>query len=303
MVMREDRRVSDTSPMNSALPPVAWPPFEPAVAARPPVNTAGRALGIGSLILGILAALGSAVPVANIASIALGTAGTGLGVAALFHLASRRGFALAGTITSVLALVASVALAVLYSGVVAQTTSAMFGGFGSIGGYPQEYAEETLTPADDELAGAGGFTEPLPLGETLVVTRDGQPRWEITLESATYDALEEVQAANPDLDTSSDLLPDMQYAYVTAEITNVGDETASVFDELYVAFSEDDEVFYSPGEVAAVPPGTDLSQVADLSAGESVEGAFLIAVPVDAESSGRWAVASMWSDFLYLAAE
>ncbi|RWZ59239.1 hypothetical protein ELQ92_13330 [Labedella populi] len=277
----------------------------PATAAASSGPRVGHALGIASLALGVLAVMGSTVPIVNLASVGFAVAGSGLGIAALFLLARGRGLALAGTITSVVALVVSVALAVVYSGVLAATASTALFGWNTSDVYSTGYddAEETIAPLDDS-ASDGTFDAPLSLGETVVVTRDGEPRWEITLMDATFDALDEVQTANADIHVSDDLVGGLgQYAYVSAEITYLGDGTATVYNEIYVAFAPTANVAYYPGEVPAVPPGTDLAFAEDIDSGETLEGNVLVALPLGAQDTGRWTVGGEWTDVLYVAAE
>jgi hypothetical protein len=258
-----------------------------------------RALGIGSLVLGVLAVVGAAVPVVNLASAGLAVAGTGLGIAALFLLTRGRGMALAGTITSVVALVVSVALALVYSGVIAAATStALFGG-----GYVDEYVDETIAPIDDD-AGAGTFDAPIALGETVVVTRDGEARWEITFTGATYDALGEVEEANAGTDVEGDLVGGLeQYAYLSADVTYLGEESTTLYSELYVSFAPTANVYYYPGDVPAGAPGNDLALMESVESGETVSGNFLVALPAGVEETGRWTVSGEWTDVLYLAAK
>jgi hypothetical protein len=259
-----------------------------------------RALGIGSLVLGVLAVVGAAVPVVNLASAGLAVAGTGLGIAALFLLTRGRGMALAGTITSVVALVVSVALALVYSGLIAAATStALFSG----GSYVDESVDETIAPIDG-AAGAGTFDAPVALGETVVVTRDGEARWEITFTSATYDALGEVEEANAGLDVEEDLVGGLaQYAYLSAEVTYLGEDSTTLSGELYVFFAPTADMFYYAGDVAASAPGNDLAFTGDIATGETISGNFLVALPAGAEETGRWTVSGEWTDVLYLAAE
>ncbi|RWZ51087.1 hypothetical protein ELQ90_09855 [Labedella phragmitis] len=294
----------DTAPVTvvpaptSPYAPIAYPP----AAARPAAadgSVSARALGIGSLVLGVLAVVGAAVPIVNLASAGLAVAGTGLGIAALFLLSRGRGVALAGTITSVVALVVSVALALVYSGLIAAATSAAL----FSGGYVDESVKETIAPIDD-AAGAGTFDAPVALGETVVVTRDGEARWEITLTSATYDALGEVEEANAGVDVEGDLDGGLeQYAYLSAEITYLGEGSTPLSSELYVAFAPTAHVFYYTGEVPARAPGTDLALTDDIASGETVSGNFLVALPPAAEATGRWTVSGEWTDSVYIAAE
>lgn len=294
-------------------PPISSPDSSPTSSPVPTSSTIdapssariGRVLGIAALVLGVLAVMGSAVPVVNLASVGFAVAGSGLGIAALFLLSRGRGLALAGAVTSVVALVVSVALAIVYSGLLAATASTALFGWGMSDVYSSEYedADETIAPVD-EAGPTGTFDEPLALGDTVVVTRDGEPRWQITLTDATYDALDDVQAANPDIEVSRDLVGGLsQYAYVSAEITYLGDGSATVYNEIYVTFATTANVGYYPGETPAVPPGTDLAFAEDIDSGETVEGNVLVALPAGAEDTGRWTVGGEWTDILYVSAE
>jgi hypothetical protein len=297
--------VSTATPSPITPPPAApyGQPAYPAAAPSPATadgSVSARALGIGSLVLGVLAVIGAAVPVVNLASAGLAVAGTGLGIAALFLLSRGRGMALAGTITSVVALVVSVALALVYSGLIAAATStALFGG----GSYVGEDVAETIAPIDDG-AGPGTFEAPVALGDTVVVTRDGEPRWEITFTGATYDALTEVEEANPGVDVEGDLVGGLgQYAYLSAEVTYLGEDSSTLYSELFVSFAPTANVFYYPGDVPAKAPGNDLALTDFVASGETVTGNFLVALPSGAQETGRWTVSGEWTDVLYIAAE
>lgn len=286
---------ASTNPGATFLGPTSTP------ATAPDRSRTARALGIGSLALGVFAALGAALPVVNLASIGLAATGTGLGIAALFHLSRSRGIALAGAIVSVVALTTSVALATVYTGVATSAASGLVDGLGTLPAVVDDYAEETITTADPD-GPSGTIDDPLPLGETIVVTRDGQPRWEITVADPTYDAEEEVLRGSGASDVSADLAGDAaQFAYIAAEITYLGDASASLYEEVYVCFSTADEVFSCAGELLSVAPGTDLSLADEIESGDTVTGNFLVAIPAAAEDDGRWAVAGEWTDFLYLA--
>lgn len=256
-------------------------------------------------MLGVLAILGAAIPVVNLASAALAAIGTGLGIAALFQLNRSRGIALSGAILSVVALTASVALATVYTGVATSAAGGLFDGLSGVGSLPgivEDYEDESIAPADaDGPSGISG--DPIPLGEMIVVTRDGEPRWEITLTEATYDAEEEVLLGSGASDVATDLTgAPAQYAYVAADITYLGEESASMYEEVYVCFSTPDETYYCAGETMAVAPGTDLTLVDEVEPGQTFRGNFLVAIPASAEDDGHWAVAGEWTEFLEVAA-
>ncbi|RUR03241.1 hypothetical protein [Labedella endophytica] len=288
------------------LAPPHLPPLQPA-SARPasPFDATdrpgpARSLGVASLVLGGFAALGAALPVVNLASAAFAATGAGLGIAALFQLSRSRGVALAGAIVSVVALTASVALATVYTGVASTAANGLFGGVASIPAIVDEYEDETIGTTDPN-GPTGTVGDPIPLGETIVVTRNGETRWEITLTEATYDAEEEVLRGNGASDVIQDLTGDpAQYAYVSAEITYLGEDVANLYEEVYVCFSTVDETFYCTGEVMAIAPGTDLAMTDEIDSGETVEGNFLVAIPAAAEDDGHWVVAGEWTDFLHV---
>jgi hypothetical protein len=239
--------------------------------------------------------------VLNVASAAFAATGAGLGIAALFQLNRSRGIALSGVIVSIVALTTSVTLATVYSGVVTNAVSGFIEGAAELPVIIDEEVDETIATVDPDGA-SGTPDDPVPLGDTLVVTRAGEPRWEITLTGATYDAEDEVLRDNAASDVIADLTGEpAQYAYVTAEITYLGEDAASMYEEVYVCFTAADETYFCAGETVAVAPGTDLGLREDVEPGETVEGNFLMAIPADAEEGGHWTVAGQWTEFLYVA--
>jgi len=75
----------------------------------------GNGLGLASLIIGILALVGSVIPFVNYVSGFLAFVGLVLGVIALFLKGRKRGTAIAGTVLNAIALILSIILAIVYT--------------------------------------------------------------------------------------------------------------------------------------------------------------------------------------------
>jgi len=93
----------------SYAPNPGYPPIPPAQEKR------GNGLGIASLIVGIVAFVGSFIPILNFVTGFVAFAGLVLGVIALFLKNRRRGTAIAGSVVSLIALILSIVLATVYT--------------------------------------------------------------------------------------------------------------------------------------------------------------------------------------------
>lgn len=96
-------------------------PFAP----QPPQRSAGNPLGITSLILGIVAMVGFAIPFFNYVTVAIGAVGLVLGIVGLLVKFRPRKAAIAGVILSGLGLILSIILAVIYTAAVAGAAEAI----------------------------------------------------------------------------------------------------------------------------------------------------------------------------------
>ncbi|HSP75847.1 MAG TPA: hypothetical protein VLO31_06505 [Cryobacterium sp.] len=88
--------------------------------AQPPVEAKlGNGLGVAALVIGIIALIGSFIPLVNFGSGFLAAIGLILGIIGLFRKTRRKGVAIAGTIISGLALILSIVLAITYTAALA----------------------------------------------------------------------------------------------------------------------------------------------------------------------------------------
>lgn len=126
---------------DTPYPAAPTQPAEP----RPPQRAAGNPFGITSLILGIVAMVGFAIPFFNYVTVAVGAVGLILGIVGLVVKFRPRKAAIAGVILSGLGLVLSIILAVVYTAVFAGAAKAI----SSSETVPPATTSSTAAPAGD----------------------------------------------------------------------------------------------------------------------------------------------------------
>ena len=106
--------------------PAVFPEPASGPSTPPPGQKTGNGLGLASLIIGIVALLGAAIPIVNYVSGFVAFIGLVLGVIALFLKNRSRKAAIAGTALNLVALILSIVLAVVYTaGFVTGVTNAV----------------------------------------------------------------------------------------------------------------------------------------------------------------------------------
>ncbi|MGD8166695.1 hypothetical protein ACEXOS_005690 [Herbiconiux sp. P16] len=160
-------------------PPPEYPPaYQPVQPPVTPRRTNG--LGVASLIIGIVAFIGAFVPFVDYATGVLAFVGLVLGVVGLFLAGRAKGAAIVGTILNVVAIAASVILAIVYTvvffGVTVHSNPALPAPDGE--SVPLVYqvdgsgsdATITYTTYTDDIPGAEQLTgQALPFEEDLTV--------------------------------------------------------------------------------------------------------------------------------------
>jgi hypothetical protein len=221
----------------SQPPQAPHQPFAPPPAYAPPRKGAG--LAIASLVLGIIALLLSWVPIINNLAAVLAVVGLGLGIPALLR-ARRgthdgRGMAIAGLVTSVVALVVVFATQALYSEVIDDVTDELDRQTST----SQDAA--TGAPAESEVATPD---EVVPLGSAAQVGD-----YEVVVDGVLLDAnaiiAEENQFNEP---------PTGQYVLVQLTAAYTGtDEGTPGFDLTAIVHGSDGRQ-YSDSDCSAVTP-------------------------------------------------
>jgi hypothetical protein len=272
----------------------------PETSATPELKSNG--LGLAALIIGIVAAVFSFIPLIQYVMGFVAFVGLVLGVVALFLKGRKKVVAIVGTIVSLIALILSFVLSAAY-------TQSFVDGFTAAVEESAPNAEvvpdasepgSTDEPAESGSTEGGTRDNPLPLGTTITVGTPGSPEWEITVGPATLDATAEVLAANQFNDEPED---GFQYALLNLDVTYIGDTSGTPWVDLSVSFVGSDAVTYQSFDSFAVAPNpwTDINE---LFPGGSGSGNVVIAVPTAAAADGTWRVgASFFGDDLFFAAQ
>jgi len=245
-----------------------------------------------SLILGVLALLGAAIPFVNWISVVFALVGLVLGIIALVRY-QQRGLALAGTIVSGVALLISISAVIAYT--------AWAGSFIALidsASTPFLDQSETAAPLPDpetEPAPSGDpvpLGDPVPIGEAFVVeTSGGQPLWEVTIDAVRSDATSELVAAgSPEPD------PGFEYVAVLMTATNVQDTAWDPWTEIYLEFTTPDGEVFDEFSNAAIVPDPAFRDIGSIEPGANGTGSFVIMVPVGALDSGLLLVSSGLDD-------
>ncbi|MCY7298682.1 MAG: DUF4190 domain-containing protein [Ilumatobacteraceae bacterium] len=257
-------------------------------------------LGITSLILGIVAVLGFAVPVVNVFSALLAVVGLVLGIIALARRAGSRGLSLSGTIVSAIALVLSVIFIIIY----AVGLGAAIDEVASESVIIEEPAVTDAEPAEaseePDTAALGTRENPATLGSTIELGEFGDVTYEVTLGPATLNANEAVVAANQFNEPPTD---GFQYALLPVTVTYVGAETGTPWIDLSIEFVSAAGTTHTEGDTLAVAPAPTLFDINEMYDGSTAAGNVLIMIPTDGAASGTWTVSSLFGDPFFFTAE
>lgn len=288
-----------TSPAPAHDSDTANPPsnlYAPAPTAVP----ARRGLAITSLILGVVALLGSAVPVLNVISALIAVVGLALGIVALVK-RQPKGLSLSGTIVSAVALLVSLVLAVVYAiGLAAAIEGASSGVSGSVD-EPVSVGEPAAEPAEEPAAGAEGTRDnPAPLGTTVVLSEGGEDTYEITLGPATLNANEAVAAANQFNEAPP---AGFQYAVLPVAVTYIGSETGTPWIDLTIEFVSASGTTHTQSDSLVVGPSPDIFEINELYPGASGSGNITIMIPTDNAEAGTWTVSSLFVEPYFFTAQ
>jgi hypothetical protein len=270
-------------------PPPPPPPYPPLTGA-PPSGSSSRTngLGIASVVLGGVALLLTPIPILNVLGALGALVGVVLGVVGLVRRGKAKLTAIIGVPVSILSLVLSVLLVVVYAVAFTGLVDTLEDNGGSYVITEQEPV--VFEPGSSEPADAGlGLSpdNPAPFGST--VRFDSGPDdsfsrgWDVTVASPTLDATAEVAAAYP----LADLEPGEQYASVPVTLTNMGSMRATPAVQLKF------EYITSGFQVVEKPwinmEGT-VEALGGVEPGASETGNVIIDIPTADADRGVWGV-------------
>ena len=225
-----------TQPPQAPYQYYAPPPYSP------PAPKKGAGLAIASMVLGIIALLLSWIPIINNLAAVLAVVGLGLGIPALLRARKGthegRGMAIAGLVTSVVAIVVVLATQAFYSEVIDEVERELDRDVSSSA--PSELVDED-EPSDVPAEESGDV---VPLGTPAQVGD-----YEVTVDSLQLDADEIVAGANQFNDP-----PTGQYVLATLTVTYNGTEEGVPGMDLTAIFHGSDSRQYSDSECSAVTP-------------------------------------------------
>lgn len=283
------------------------------VASAPPAYTtdvaadakrpAGNGLAIASLIVGIIAILGFAVPVINVFSALLAVVGLVLGIIALVRKAGSRGLSLSGTIVSALALLLSLVFIVIYavgfSAAIDEVSSEP-----TIVEEPADVEAEPAAPAEESAApdasDVGTRDNPAPLGTMIELSEFGEATYEVTLGPAVLNANDAVTAANQFNEPPTE---GFQYALVPVNMTYIGAETGTPWLDITVEYVSAAGTTHTEGDTLTVGPSPSMFEINEMYNGSTAVGNVLIMIPTENAAGGTWTVKSLFGDPIFFTAE
>ncbi|PJJ70508.1 uncharacterized protein DUF4352 [Diaminobutyricimonas aerilata] len=279
-------------------PPAPSPyaaPAQPAGPAGAPPTGRVNGLGIAALAVGAVGLVVAFVPFIGALGGFLGFVGLVLGIIGLVLKGRKKGLAIAGTIVSGVALIASIVMIFVYTAsYINAFNDAIESGPSVVDEAPPAEGEEEAEGI--EPGGVGSRENPAPIGSTVSIEAITGAAWEVSLGAPTLNATDLVKAAseyNPDPAAGN------QYAIVPATITNVGEANGSPF-ELTFEFVDADGRSYTGGYVSMEGQ---LADVDELLPGASATGNVVIEIPSAGAEAGTWAVAHIMGDPIYFAAQ
>jgi Domain of unknown function (DUF4190) len=247
--------------------PPPGPPFQ----GPPPSKGAG--LAIASMVLGIIALLLSWIPIINNVAAILAVVGLGLGIPALIKArrgtAGGAGLAIAGLVTSVLAIVIVILTQLLFVKALDEVGDSI----------------DAAIAESEASTDPGAAEEPAPTAEAVPLGVPAQVGdYEVTVDSVELDANATVAAAN-DFNEP----PTGQYMIAQLTVTYVGDDEGMPGWDLTATFHGSDSRQYSDSDCSAVLPD-DSMNAATLNSGGSDTFQFCMDVPPAAIEGGRLSI-------------
>ncbi|MGY1754667.1 DUF4190 domain-containing protein [Blastococcus sp. SYSU D01042] len=265
---------------------MSQPPQAPYQYYAPPPQFAppkkGAGLAIASMVLGIIALLLSWIPIINNLAAVLAVVGLGLGIPAFLRARKGthegRGMAIAGLVTSVVALVVVIATQAFYSEVIDEVERELDRDVSSAA--PDDIVDED-EPSDAQVEESGDV---VPLGTPAQVGD-----YEVTVDAVQLDANEVVAGANQFNDP-----PTGQYVLATLTVTYGGTEEGFPGMDLTAIFHGSDSRQYSDSDCSAVTPD-DSMQTPTLNPGGVDTFEFCMDVAPEALAGGRLSIEPTFS--------
>jgi hypothetical protein len=261
-------------------------------------------LGIASLVIGIVAAVLSFIPLIQYVMGFVAFVGLVLGLVGIFLKGRKKAIAIAGSIVSAVALVLSFVLSIAY-------TDSFIEGVNDAIEESSPTAEVLTDDSDSDMgmgesesdsgAAEGGTRDnPLPLGTTITIGAPGAPDWEVTVGPSTLDATEIVLAENQFNDPPE---AGLQYAMLNLDATYVGETSGTPWVDISVSYVGADGVTYESYDTFAVAPDP-FTDINELFPGGSGSGNVVVAIPSDSAAQGTWRIGASWlGTDLFFAAE
>lgn len=265
---------------------MSQPPQAPYQYYAPPPQFAppkkGAGLAIASMVLGIIALLLSWIPIINNLAAVLAVVGLGLGIPAFLRARKGthegRGMAIAGLVTSVVAIVVVLATQAFYSDVIDEVE--------------RELDRETSSSAPSDLVDEDEPSE-APVEASGDVVPLGTPAqvgdYEVTVDAVQLDANEVVAGANQFNDP-----PTGQYVLATLTVTYNGTDEGFPGMDLTAIFHGSDSRQYSDSDCSAVTPD-DSMQTPTLNPGGVDTFEFCMDVAPEGLAGGRLSIEPTFS--------
>lgn len=266
---------------------LADPVPPPGYSGQPPSARpgSGTGLAVAAMVLGILALLGCWVPLLNVLSVLLALAGLGVGVPALVLAVQGRrggrGMALAGVITSAVAIIGSVVVTVVFSaalGGIADALQSADSDSTATAGPPSS----TSSPSADP--------EPPPAAEALALGTAAQVgEYAVTVTGVDQDAdarVAEQSEFNPP--------PTGRYILVDLTVTYTGTEEGDAWIDLAPTYRGTDARDYDSSSCTAVTPDPAIEQPT-LRTGGTASFSVCFDLPPEAVAGGQVAVEELIS--------
>lgn len=223
-------------------------------------------LAVTALVLGILAAVGCAIPVLNIGSIVLGVVALALGIVSLVKRRPGKGMAIAGVVLSVVAIVGAIIANVVAAAVVTSVDQAVTD---AGNGYSEVAPEDAAAVAETALA----------IG-TVAPVAD----YSVTVTGVVQNANDVIAAAN-----EFNEAPVGQFVLVELTTTYNGDTEGNPWIDLSPSFMGTDARDYSTTSCSAVLPNDGFTQPT-LRTGGTTNYQVCFDLPAEAISGGHVSV-------------
>lgn len=297
---------SHTAPTFDNATPEQSPANFPAPAATGRGSRSG--LGLTSLILGIIAFIGAFIPFINYGSGLVALVGLILGVVVLFQKNRSKKSAIAGVITSTIALILSIVLAVVYTAAfIYSVDDAVRNKPAAVAQAPDEPdaggLEAAGTENDKEVSdtpAVGTRENPAPIGTTIAFSNAGVPTWEITPGAPTLEANSVIAEENQFNDAPP---AGSQYVILPLALTYIGAESGTPWLDIDVAFVTAAGTTHEQSDTMVVEPSP-LSDINEMYTGAEATGNVAIAVPSKDIEKGTWVISSGFvSDKYFYAAQ